>query len=120
MTITPTDADREAAVTQADREAAAGCYDELTGKRGRTNPDEMRGDWLAHRMCRHRTTATAALEAENERLREALKPFASNRASDRYLASGAPDDAICAAYSFTAGDYRRAKTALAKGSSHDG
>ena len=51
---------------------------------------------------------------EVERLQEALRPFAAPGSSDQYIASDASDDGWCAARSFTAGNYRRARAALAQ------
>lgn len=56
-------------------------------------------------------TELEALRAERGRMVEALEPFAKYRGSDEYLRS-ASDDGLCQAVSFTAGDYRRARTAL--------
>lgn len=48
---------------------------------------------------------------EIERLRAALRPFAARTNSEEYI-KRAPDHGLCAAISYTAGDYRRARAAL--------
>lgn len=54
-----------------------------------------------------------SFKKENAELRAALKPFAEYHGSDEYLKS-APDDGLCAAASFTAGDYRKARALAAQ------
>lgn len=44
-------------------------------------------------------------------LEAALRPFAALTGSEEYIKS-APDHGLCAAISYTAGDYRRARAAL--------
>ncbi|MEK7817349.1 MAG: hypothetical protein AAB281_03760 [Actinomycetota bacterium] len=61
-------------------------------------------EWLTEAEC---DAAAAVIRA----LREALAPFANYRGSDEYLKS-AEDDGLCAAASFTAGQYRAARAVL--------
>lgn len=69
---------------------------------------------IVQAFARHRLTETTKLKARIAELEGALRPFAAYRGSDGYLKS-ADDDGLCAAASFTAGDYRRARTALETG-----
>ena len=62
--------------------------------------------------------AAAVIQAQAARIAEleaGLRPFANYRGSDAYLASNAPDDGVCAATSFRAGDYRQARSLLSEG-----
>jgi hypothetical protein len=79
--------------------------------------DEVRSDNSLGREAATRiqqlTARAEQAEAQVERLREALTPFASYRGSDQYILNpDVPDEGVCAATSFRAGDYRKARAAL--------
>lgn len=95
--------ERDAIVTDADREALEAIDDAL----GFLMDNELA--IVLQAFARHRAAHSPVDEVA--RLREALRPFANYRGSDEYLKS-APDDGLCQAASFTAGDYRAARKAL--------